>query len=244
MAYEVREIMQPPKALMFDVFGTVVDWRTGVATVAAPFLKSKSVDIDPFEFADKWRGKYQPAMERIRSGNRGYIRLDVLHYENLEELLADYKITDVFSYEEKAELNKAWEQLPPWEDSSDGLYKLKQKAIIAPCSNGSIALMTRLAKFGNLPWDCIVGAEVAGNYKPHPDAYIKSVEALGLEPHEVMMAAAHNSDLVAARKAGLMTAFIARPTEYGTGQTIDLKPSDNWDFEAKTMSDFTLLFSD
>lgn len=234
--------MRPPKALMFDVFGTVVDWRTGVATVSDKFLKAKSLTIDPYEFADKWRGEYQPAMERIRSGNRGFVRLDTLHYENLENVLANYRIKAAFSDAERAELNKAWEQLPPWPDSSAGLHALKHKTIIAPCSNGSIALMTRLAKFGNLPWDCILGAEVAGNYKPHPDAYLKSVYALGLKPDEVMMVAAHNDDLVAARQCGLQTAFIARPTEHGAGQTIDLSPSADWDFEAKTLGDLMDLF--
>lgn len=233
--------MQRPKAFMFDVFGTIVDWRSGVADVSAKFLKSKSLNINPFEFADKWRAEYQPAMERIRSGNRGFVRLDTLHLENLDIVLSNYGIADKFTPEEKAAFNTAWEQLPPWPDSSNGLYALKEKAIIAPCSNGSIALMTRLAKFGNLPWDCIVGAEVAGNYKPHPDAYLKSVEALGLRTDEVMMIAAHNDDLVAAREVGLQTGFIPRSHEHGSGQTTDLEPSDDWDFVANTIGGFAKI---
>jgi len=186
--------MTKPKAYLFDVFGTIVDWRNGVA-----------------------------------NGNRGYFPLDILHRENLDELLAQLDLSGVFNEEEKQDLNRAWEQLPPWADCVSGLTAIKQDAIIAPCSNGSIALMTRLAKFGSLPWDCIVGAEVAKNYKPHPEAYLKSVAALDLKPNEVMMVAAHNSDLVAARECGLLTGFIARPSEYGTGQTIDLEPTEDWD---------------
>ena len=221
--------MTKPKAYLFDVFGTIVDWRSGVATVSQRFFDEKNLDENPYSFADAWRAKYQPAMEKIRSGNRGYFPLDILHRENLDELLVQLDLSDVFSESEKQELNRAWEQLPPWADCVSGLTAIKQNAIIAPCSNGSIALMTRLAKFGSLPWDCIVGAEIAQNYKPHRDAYLKSVSALGLKASEVMMVAAHNSDLVAAREYGLLTGFIARPTEYGAGQTIDLEPTEDWD---------------
>lgn len=220
---------QKPKAYLFDVFGTIVDWRNGVANVAQRFFDDKNLDENPHSFADAWRGKYQPAMEKIRSGNRGYFPLDILHRENLDELLSQLELSNHFNEEERQELNRAWEQLPPWPDCVEGLLAIKQNAIIAPCSNGSIALMTRLAKFGSLPWDCILGAEIAQNYKPHPDSYLKSVSALGLEPSEVMMVAAHNSDLVAASECGLKTAFIARPTEYGSGQTIDLEPTQDWD---------------
>lgn len=221
--------MTKPKAYIFDVFGTIVDWRNGVADVSQRFFDAKNLDENPHSFADAWRAKYQPAMEKIRSGNRGYFSLDVLHRENLDELLEQLNLTNVFREEEKQELNRAWEQLPPWSDSVSGLTTIKQNAIIAPCSNGSIALMTRLAKLGSLPWDCILGAEIGQNYKPHPDAYLKSVAALGLMPHEVMMVAAHNSDLEAAKECGLQTGFIARPTELGTGQTIDLEPTGDWD---------------
>jgi len=221
--------MTKPKAYLFDVFGTIVDWRNGVANVSQRFFDEKNLDENPHSFADAWRAKYQPAMEKIRSGNRGYFPLDILHRENLDELLAQLDLSGVFNEEEKQDLNRAWEQLPPWADCVSGLTAIKQDAIIAPCSNGSIALMTRLAKFGSLPWDCIVGAEVAKNYKPHPEAYLKSVAALDLKPNEVMMVAAHNSDLVAARECGLLTGFIARPSEYGTGQTIDLEPTEDWD---------------
>lgn len=221
--------MTQPKAYLFDVFGTIVDWRNGVADVSQRFFDAKNLDENPHTFADAWRAKYQPAMEETRSGNRGYFSLDILHRENLDELLAQLNLSDKFSESEKQDLNRAWEQLPPWEDCVSGLTAIKQNAIIAPCSNGSIALMTRLAKFGSLPWDCILGAEIAQNYKPHPDAYLMSVAALGLEPNEVMMVAAHNSDLIAAKACGLLTGFIARPTEHGPRQTIDLEPTEDWD---------------
>ncbi len=230
---------EKPKAYIFDVFGTIVDWRNGVADVAQRFFDKKNLDENPHSFADAWRAKYQPAMEKIRSGNRGYFSLDLLHKENLDELLSDLEIEHYFNEEEKQALNKAWEQLPPWADCVEGLSAIKQNAIIAPCSNGSIALMTHLAKFGSLPWDCILGAEIAQNYKPHRDAYLKSVSALGLKPDEVVMVAAHNSDLVAARKYGLKTAFIARPIEHGKGQKIDLEPSENWDYVIEKIGDLT-----
>ena len=222
-------IMTEPKAFIFDVFGTVVDWRNGVAAVCAKTFDEKNIDFDPHHFADLWRGEYQPAMERIRSGNRGYLPLDTLHLENLERVLNQVGLAGHFSNEEKIRLNTAWEKLPGWPDSARGLLQLKKKAIIAPCSNGSIALMTRIAKFSNLPWDCIVGAEIAQNYKPHRDAYLKSVTALGLEPSDVMMVAAHNDDLHAAQENGLKTAFIPRVTEYGQHQSKDLEPNGKWD---------------
>ena len=222
-------LLKKPKAFMFDVFGTIVDWRSGVATVSQAFFDEKNLDENPHSFADAWRAKYQPAMQKIRSGNRGYVPLDILHRENLDELLTDLDLDSYFNEDNRQELNRAWEQLPPWVDCVSGLTAIKQEAIIAPCSNGSIALITRLAKFGGLPWDCIVGAEIAQNYKPHPDAYLRSVAALGLQPHEVMMVAAHNSDLVAARECGLLTAFIARIEEHGAGQTLDIEPSQDWD---------------
>ena len=219
-----------PKAFIFDVFGTIVDWRTGVATETKKWFDKKDISLDPYEFADQWRAKYQPAMERIRSGNRGYISLDTLHRENLDELLVDTKLSARFNESERQAFNHAWEKLPPWPDSVEGLTAIKRLSIIAPCSNGSIALMTRLAKFGNLPWDCILGAEIAGNYKPHPDAYLKSVASLGLNVNDVVMVAAHNNDLAAARNVGLLTAFLARPTEYGSNQTTDLVASEKWDY--------------
>lgn len=233
--------MIPPKAFLFDVFGTIVDWRSGVANVCRPVFVRKEITFDPFKFADLWRGEYQPAMEKIRSGNRGYMILDTLHRENLDRVLDKTGLSDEFNEVERANLNQAWEKLPGWEDSAAGLEAIKQKAIIAPCSNGSIALMTGLAKYAKLPWDCILGSEIARNYKPHPDAYLKSVAALGLTPNEVVMVAAHNDDLLAARENGLQTAFIPRPTEYGEGQTKDLKATHDWDYQIEKIGDLARL---
>jgi 2-haloacid dehalogenase len=225
------------KALIFDVFGTVVDWRTGVADVARDMFAERHIEADPFDFATAWRAKYQPAMEKIRSANRGYVALDILHRENLDAVLADFKLEDAFDEAARADFNRAWEKLPPWPDSVAGLTALKADYAIAPCSNGSIALMTWLAKFGGLPWDAILGAEIAQNYKPEPVVYTASAAALGLEPGEVMLVAAHNSDLAAAREAGLKTAFIPRPTEHGPGQTTDLEATSDWDVVAADFVD-------
>ncbi len=222
------------QALIFDVFGTCVDWRTGVANEVRRMLGKHT---DPLLFADYWRGRYDPAMERVRSGGRGYIRLDILHRENLEESLDHFGLADRLNEEEKSELNHAWEKLPSWPDVSPGLQKMREQYLLGPCSNGSIALMSRLARFAGLPWDAIVGAEIAQDYKPKPEVYLASCESFNLKPSEVIMVAAHNSDLFAARDAGLKTAFLPRPTEHGAGQTIDLAAESDWDFVATDFLD-------
>ena len=221
-----------PKALIFDVFGTVVDWRNGVAAECAAAFEKKGIAADPHEFADRWRAQYQPAMQKVRSGNRGYVSLDTLHLENLAAVLAETGLDAHFNRNECAELNHAWEKLPPWPDSVAGLAAIRKHAIIAPCSNGSIALITRMAKFGGLPWDAILGADIAQNYKPEAAVYQRNAEILGLSPGEVMMVAAHNDDLVAARRSGLSTAFVARPQEHGPGQATDLEATGDWEIVA------------
>lgn len=225
------------KALIFDVFGTVVDWRTGVAREVESFFAQHSKTIDATTFADAWRAKYQPSMAEIRKQGRSYVALDVLHRENLESTLMDFDLDGAFDDDALYVLTRAWEKLPPWPDSVSGLTKLKSQYAIATCSNGSISLMTWLAKFGGLPWDAILGAQIAENYKPHPSVYLKSVASLGLEPKEVMMVAAHNGDLAAARETGLKTAFIHRPNEHGPNQTTDLKAESDWDYIAFDMND-------
>ena len=218
-----------PAAYIFDVFGTVVDWRSSVARFATAFFAARDITIDGPAFADFWRGLYVPAMARIRSGNRGYVPLDQLHFENLLECLENFGLQSELTEEECWALNAAWENLDPGPDCVPGLHALKKQAIIAPCSNGSIALMTRLARYGGLPWDCILGAEIAQNYKPEAVVYHACCNALRLSPDQVMMVAAHNDDLEAAQAAGLKTAFIARPTERGPGQSRDLSATGNWD---------------
>ena len=225
------------KALIFDVFGTVVDWRAGVARQAEAFFERHRINADAVSFADAWRGKYQPAMERVRSGNRGYVPLDILHRENLEEVLAEFGVEARIEPSELADFNRAWERLPPWPDSVAGLTSLKKRHVIAPCSNGSIALMTWLSKYAELPWDAILGADIAQAYKPQPEVYLRSAAALGLAPRDVMMVAAHNNDLFAAREQGLQTGFVPRPHELGSGQTTNLEPESDWDVVAADLDD-------
>lgn len=224
-------------AAIFDVFGTVVDWRSGVAAEVRKAYRAKGRDVDAEAFADEWRGEYQPAMQRIRSGNRGYVPLDILHRENLEVVLKRRDQLDLFTNDELSDLNHAWEKLPPWPDSQQGLADLKTIMPVATCSNGSIALMVQLARFGGLEWDCIVGAEIAQGYKPDPKVYQRSAAALGLAPDQVIMVATHNSDLAAAREAGLATGYFPRPDEFGVGIKTDLAPAQDWDVVANDMID-------
>jgi 2-haloacid dehalogenase len=212
------------RACLFDVFGTVVDWRTSVSRDLAGFAKQKGIGgIDWLEFAVEWRKLYQPSMDEVRSGRRAFTILDVLHRESLDKLIARYGIKGLAEADIE-HMNRAWHRLDPWPDVVAGLTRLKKKLVIAPCSNGNIALMVNLAKRAGLPWDCILGAETARAYKPMPDAYLVSCRQLGLKPSSVMMVAAHNGDLQAAKAQGLATAFVARPTEHGPEQTTDLKP--------------------
>jgi 2-haloacid dehalogenase len=230
----------PFRALLFDVFGTVVDWRRGVAREAAPFLSQHAAGaVDPLAFADVWRAAYQPSMEEVRSGRRPFVRLDVLHRENLESALIEFGIDYArIPRSELDELNLAWHRLDPWPDVVDGLTRLKGGFIIAPLSNGNISLLLDIAKRAGLLWDAILGAEVVQAYKPMPEAYLRTAEVLALRPEQVCLVAAHNSDLAAARNCGLRTAFVARPTEHGSAQTTDLGPEQDWDFMA---ADFVAL---
>jgi 2-haloacid dehalogenase len=212
------------RACLFDVFGTVVDWRTSVNRDLAAFAETKGIaGIDWLEFAVEWRKLYQPSMDEVRSGRRPFTILDVLHRESLDKLVARYGLKGL-SEADLEHMNRAWHRLDPWPDAVDGLRRLKAKFIIGPCSNGNIALMVNLAKRAGLPWDCILGAETARAYKPMPDAYLNSCRQLGLAPAAVCMVAAHNNDLKAAKAQGMQTAFVARPTEHGPGQTTDLAP--------------------
>ena len=224
------------KALVFDVFGTVVDWRTSIASEAKQCLSKKGYELDWVLFADSWRAKYQPAMERVRTGGRGFVRLDILHMENLIEVLKDFDIKSVTETELNY-LNRAWHRLLPWSDSVPGLLRLKKKFIIGTMSNGNVALMVNMAKNGGLPWDVILGAEPAQAYKPEPQTYLTGVDWLNLKPSEVLMCAAHNADLVAAGTQGLKTAFIARPTEYGPNQKHDFEAEHDFDYISENMLD-------
>lgn len=216
--------------LGFDVFGTVVDWRTSVARIAEPFLREYAVNIDPLAFADQWRALYQPSMEPVRSGDRPFVTLDVLNRENLVTVLAhcDADIGGIPSTR-LDDLNTAWERLDPWPDSVEGLTRLNRKFAIGPISNGHIAGMLNLARYAGLPWDVIGGAELSQSYKPQPVTYFRTIAAVGLTPERTAMVAAHNQDLAAARDLGMRTVFIRRPTEHGPRQTTDLEPAQAWD---------------
>jgi 2-haloacid dehalogenase len=231
--------MERVKALVFDVFGTVVDWREGIARDAAPFLaRHGRGDIDPRAFADAWRRRYQPAMEECRAGRRPFTRLDVLHRENLELVLRDHGLDSARIGEaELDELNRAWHRLDPWPEAVAGLTRLRRKYILAPLSNGNVALLLNMAKRAAIPWDAILGAEVAGAYKPRPEAYLRTADVLGIRAEELCLVAAHNGDLKAARACGLATAFVTRPTEHGPGQSTDLEPSEPWDVVARDFQD-------
>lgn len=225
------------RACVFDVFGTVVDWRNSVARQAAELAKAKGVELDPIAFAVAWRARYQPQMETVRSGKRAWTILDVLHRESLVALLPQFGLEGKLSEAEIDEFNRAWHRLDPWPDAVSGLTRLKKKFIIGTHSNGNIALMVNMAKRAGLPWDVILGAEVVRNYKPVPQSYTDAAKALGLPPEQVMMVAAHNNDLAAAQKQGLSTGFVPRPTEKGPDQKTDLKPDGNWTVVATDFND-------
>ncbi|MBU2532405.1 MAG: haloacid dehalogenase type II [Alphaproteobacteria bacterium] len=217
-----------PKALLFDVFGTVVDWRASTIAELKSFGQSRGISADWETFADDWRGLYQPSMQSIRSGERPFVVLDQLHRESLRKLIEKHDLPRPSEGEED-QLVAMWHRLKPWPDVVDGLYRLKRRYIIGTLSNGNIGMMVRLAKHSGLPWDVITGAEVAGDYKPKPDVYRKSARALNLDEAECMLVAAHNDDLSAASAVGFQTAFVARPGEYGPHQTKDRHATSAWD---------------
>lgn len=223
-------------ALTFDVFGTVVDWRSSVIREGAELGKAKRLNVDWAKFADTWRAGYGPSMNRVRTGELPWTKLDVLHRMILDRLLVDFNITGL-SEAEKDHLNKVWHRLDPWPDSVSGLTRLKRRFIIAPLSNGNVALMTNMAKHGGLPWDCILGAEVARHYKPDKEVYLTAAELLDLPPQRVMMVAAHKGDLRAAGALGFRTAFVPRPMEFGPGGKVDVTPDPAFDLNVRDFNE-------
>lgn len=225
--------MQGVKALIYDVFGTLVDWRTCVARESQIILEPLGYKLDWIAFADAWRAEYQPGMEEIRSGRIPFSKLDVVHRRMLERIRPRFGLEKLDEPVLK-NLNLAWHRLDAWPDVPPGLQRLRKKFLLAPCSNGNIALMVDLARRNNFPWDAILGAEIARDYKPKPGVYLAAAEAFNLEPGEVMMCAAHSNDLQAAANVGLRTAHIAKVDEFGPN-TGEAGPTVPVDVAAKTM---------
>src|SRR6476660_1643940 len=225
-----------PKALVFDVFGTVVDWRSSVAAEVQQLAKRKGLSVDGEKFADAWRAGYGPSMNRVRIGELPWTKLDALHRMTLDRILGEFNVPNLTDAE-KDTLNRAWHRLRPWPDTVAGLTRLKKRFIVAPLSNGNISLMTNMAKYSGLPWDCILGAELARHYKPDREVYQSAADILDLMPGEVMMVAAHLGDLRAAKGVGLRTAFVPRPHEYGPGGKPDLQPDSAVDLPATDFND-------
>ena len=215
------------KALTFDVFGTVVDWYGSIVAEGEQFGKTHSIDIDWAQFTLKWRAGYGPAMNKVRHGELPWQNIDALHRLILDGLLDEFNIINL-SEIDKDHLNRVWHRLKPWPDAVSGLERLRKRYIIATLSNGNVALLTNMAKFGGLPWDCILSAELTHHYKPDPEVYEAAAALLGLTPHEVMMVAAHPGDLRASQAVGFQTALVPRPLEYGPGrvQEVNAHPSD------------------
>ena len=224
------------KALVFDTFGTVVDWRTSVTREVAELARRKGLTVDGAKFADAWRAGYGPSMNRVRRGELPWTKLDRLHRMILDRILIDFGITGLSEAETDA-LNHVWHRLQPWPDAVGGLTRLKKKFTIAPLSNGNISLMTDLAKHSGLPWDCILGAELVRHYKPDPEVYQSAADLLDLKPADVMMVAAHLGDLRAAKSVGLRTAFVTRPLEFGPNGKPDLAADSSVDLTAKNFND-------
>jgi 2-haloacid dehalogenase len=206
-----------PKALLFDVFGTLVDWRTSIARESEQVLKPLGVAVDWLAFADAWRGEYQGAMDQVRDGHIPFCKLDILHRRNLDLIVPRFNISGI-AENALQYLNLAWHRLDAWPDVPPGMSRLRRRHLLAPCSNGNISLMVDLARRNDIHWDAILGSEIAGDYKPKPRVYLASCAAFDLAPGECMMVAAHSKDLQHAAACGLRTAHIARPNEHGPGK--------------------------
>lgn len=224
------------KALVFDVFGTVVDWRGSLIREGRLLGRRKKLRVDWAAFADAWRAGYRPAMARVRSGELPWTKIDVLHRMILDELLEKFALRGL-TEDDIDHLNRAWHRLKPWPDAKAGLAKLKRRHVIATLSNGNVALLVNMAKHAGLPWDCILSAEVVHHYKPDPETYLGAADLLGVKPHELMLVAAHKDDLHAARACGLKTAFVTRAREYGPGVTPDVSREPAFDLHARDFND-------
>lgn len=224
---------KPAQLLVFDTFGTVVDWRSAVIAEGEQLGRRKSLKVDWAAFADAWRGGYGPSMEKVRKGELPWTKLDVLHRRILDELLVKFKIEGL-SEPEKADFNKVWHRLRGWPDAVEGLTRLKKRYVIAPLSNGNVSLLTDMAKFAGLPWDTVLSTELVRHYKPDKETYLMPGEFWDLPPAEVMMVAAHSGDLNAAKALGLKTAYVHRPLEYGGARPAPPPPpAGQFDYNVK-----------
>lgn len=225
------------KALTFDVFGTVVDYRSCIIQEGEQLNRTKGLDIDWASLADEWRARYQPLLDQVTQGARPWTTLDALHRLVLDELLDIFQVSDHFSPDEKEHLNRVWHRLQAWPDAIPGLARLKERFILATLSNGNMALMVNMAKYSHLPWDCILSAELVQVYKPDPRVYEMAIKLLGLQNHEVMMVAAHQYDLRAAQALGMQAAFIPRPLEHGPHAATNLLADPAFEIVASDLQD-------
>ena len=228
--------MKDVKALTFDVFGTVVDWRSSIIREGRELGRRKDLEVDWEEFADAWRGGYGPSMNRVRKGELPWMNIDQLHRLILDGLLEKFDIKGLTEAEIR-HFNRAWHRLAPWPDAVEGLTQLKENYIITSLSNGNVALLVNMAKHAGLPWDAVLSSELAGHYKPDKEVYLKAAQLLGLEPEQVMMVAAHQGDLRAAASVGFKTAFVLRPLERGPNGKKDLTPDPDFDVVADDFLD-------
>jgi 2-haloacid dehalogenase len=225
-----------PVAIVFDTFGTVVDWRTSLITDLSTYGRKKGIAADWPALVDAWRAAYQPSMARVRNGELPWTKLDDLHRGSLDKLISEFGITEL-TEDDRVHINLGWHRLHPWPDAVSGLTRLKSRYIIGPLSNGNVSLLLNMAKFAAIPWDMIFGSDLFGHFKPDPETYLGVARLLDLRPDQVMMAAAHNGDLAAARAQGLLTAFFPRPQEYGPHQKRDYEPEQDWDIVATDIED-------
>ena len=224
------------KALTFDVFGTVVDWRGSIIDEGERLGAELGVEVDWATFADAWRGGYEPAMGRVRSGELPWTKIDDLHRMILDELLVEFGI-NALDEAQKDDLNRVWHRLRPWPDAIDGLSRLRERYVVAALSNGNVALLTNMAKHAELPWDCILSAELAKRYKPDPEVYETAADLLGLRTEQVVMVAAHKHDLDGAKATGMKTAYVPRPHEFGPGREVEVEPDERYDAFAVDFND-------
>jgi 2-haloacid dehalogenase len=228
--------MSKIRALLFDTFGTVVDWRTSLIDELTAFGRERGIAADWTGFVDAWRAAYQPSMDQVRTGAQPWTVLDVLHRTSLDRLVDQFGITGL-TEADRVHINLGWHRLRPWPDSVPGLTRLHGRFVLGPLSNGNVALLVNMARNAGLPWDMVFGSDVSRHYKPEPEAYLVPCRMLSMEPDEVMLCAAHNGDLAAAQAQGLRTAFIARPTEYGPHQKRDFEATGAWDFVTRDIED-------